>query len=129
MSTETVPETGRATTNELRMIRDYIMFPHMLTMAENSQKHLRLTHNILNPYFEQVVILVMDRITKELASIRREFNKRKIKVFDEEMNDGILYYKFSCRGYQDRFGIVRETLRSEISFRFAEYASGVLQRN
>jgi hypothetical protein len=51
--------------------------------------------------------------------------KRNIKVFDEETNDGIIYHKYSCRGYEDRFGIVRETLRTEISFRLANYAASI----
>lgn len=120
---------GRATTDELRMIRDVIMFPHMLTMSEKSLQEVRRTPNLYKMYFEQFIELVMDRITKDLFALRRELKSRNIKVYDDETADGIIYHKFVCRGYEDRFGIVRETLRSEISFRLARYASSTLNSN
>ncbi len=44
---------GRATTDELRMIRDVIMFPHMLTMSDKSLQEVRRTPNLYKSYFEQ----------------------------------------------------------------------------
>lgn len=116
---------GRVTSEELTMIRDYIMLPHMLTMSDNSLQQVRRSSNLFKTHFEQIIHKVMDRITKELASIRHEFKQRNIKVFEDETFDGVIYHKYVCRGYEDRFGVVREVLRTEMSFRFAEYASNI----
>lgn len=117
--------TGRATTEELKMIRDLIMFPHMLTMSDKSLQEVRRFPNLYKRYFEQFVQIMMARISKEMFALRRELKARNIKVFDDETADGIIYHRYVCRGYEDKFGIVREALRSEISVRLAEYASTI----
>ncbi|TFE30852.1 hypothetical protein [Cohnella luojiensis] len=127
MSVNMKPIAGRASIEELTMIRDFIMLPHMLTMSDKSLQDIRRSSNILKRYFEKFIQLVMDRITKDLMKVRRELAQRGIKVFDDESVDGIIYHGYSCRGYQDRFGIMRETLRAEISFRLAKYSSEVLK--
>ncbi|MFC5469321.1 hypothetical protein ACFPPD_11365 [Cohnella suwonensis] len=120
------PLAGRATNEELKMIRDVIMLPHMLTMSDKSLQEVKRVPNLFKRTFEQVVQLIMNKISKDLFSLRRELKNRNIKVFDDETADGIIYHRYVCRGYEDRFGIVRETLRSEISVRLARYASEVV---
>jgi len=117
---------GKATLEELTMIRDSIMYPYMLTMCQKSLDDLRISSNLFKQQFEQLVILIMDAITRNLAAIKRGMAKSKIKVWEDETKDGILYHKYICRGYESRFGIIRETLRSEISVRLTKYANGVL---
>jgi hypothetical protein len=117
--------TGLVTSDELTMIRDVIMFPHMLTICDKSLQEVKRSPNLFNRYFEQFIQMVMDMVTKDLFKLRRELKNRNIKVFDDETIDSIIYHKYACRGYEDKFGIVRETLRSEISVRMAKYASSI----
>jgi hypothetical protein len=117
--------SGRATSEELTMIRDLIMYPHMLTMCDKSLQEIKRSPNLFRRYFEQLIQHIMDSISKDLFSLRREMKNRNIKVFDDETTDGIIYHRYACRGYEDKFGIVRETLRTEISFRLAKYAISV----
>lgn len=117
--------TGPITNDELTMIRDLIMYPHMLTMCEKSLVEIKNSSNIFKRYFEQFIQMNMDMITKDLFQLRRETKNRNIKVFEDETIDGIIYHKYICRGYENKFGIVRETLRSEISVRMAKYASSI----
>ena len=117
---------GRITPEELTMVRDSIMYPHMLTMCDKSLQEIRRTPNLFKRYFEQFLQLLMDRLSKEMFALRRELRGRNIKVFEDETLDGIIYHRFSCRGYEDRFAIVRETLRSEIGVRLAKYCADIL---
>jgi len=117
---------GRATNDEVKLIRDSIMYPHMLTMCDKSLQEVQRTPNLFKMPFAQFIQLVMDKISKEMFSVRRELKNRNIKVFDDEALDGILYYRYACRGYEERFGIVRETLRSEISVRLTQYTLEIL---
>ncbi|QMV40239.1 hypothetical protein [Cohnella cholangitidis] len=117
---------GRATTEELTMIRDSIMFPHMLTLCDKSLQEVKRSPNLFKRFFEQLIQLIMDRISNDLFLLRREMKSRNIKVFDDETADGIIYHRYACRGYEDKFGIVRETLRTEISVRLARYASSII---
>jgi len=118
-------QTGRATTEELTMIRDLIMYPHMLTMCDRSLQEVKRSPNLFKRFFERFIQLLMERISKELFSLRKELKNRNIKVFDDETVDGIIYHRYACRGYEDKFGIVRETLRSEISVRLTRYSSDI----
>lgn len=119
-------QTGRITTEELTMIRDAIMFPHMLTMCDKSLQDLRSSRHLFKQLFEQVILVIMDYITKDMSKINRELRQRNIKIFSDETHDGIIYHRYICRGYEDRFGIVREVLRSEISILFTKYAANIL---
>jgi len=116
---------GQATNEELTMIRDLIMFPHMLTMSDKSLQEVRRTPNLYRKYFEQFILMIMDRLNKDLFALRRELKSRNIKVFDDETAEGIIYHRYVCRGYEGKFGIVREVLRSEISVRLAQYAASM----
>ncbi|THF73258.1 hypothetical protein [Cohnella fermenti] len=118
--------SGYATPEELRMIRDAIMLPHMLTISSNSLTEMNRSKHLFKSYFEDIIQEVVDNIGRDCAKLQRELRDKNIKVFDDEVHDGILYYRYRCRGYEDRFGIVRETLRSEISVRLARYAEKAL---
>ncbi|MHA6532579.1 hypothetical protein [Paenibacillus sp. BAC0078] len=121
-------QTGRITTEELTMIRDAIMFPYMLTMCDKSLQDLRNSTHLFKQLFEQIIQFIMNCITKDLSKVNRELRQRNIKIFSDEMNDGIIYHRYVCRGYEDRFGIVREVLRSEISIQFTKYAARILSQ-
>jgi hypothetical protein len=120
------PESGRATSEELKLIRDSIMLPHMLTMCDKSLQEVKQSTALFKRYFVQLIQMTMDKISKDLFALRRDLKNRNIKVYDDEVADGIIYHRYFCRGYEEKFGIVRETLRSEISIRMAQYASSIL---
>ncbi|MHA6530163.1 hypothetical protein [Paenibacillus sp. BAC0078] len=121
-------QTGRITTEELTMIRDAIMFPYMLTMCDKSLQDLKSSTHLFKQLFEQVIQIIMDYVTKDLSKVNRELRQRNIKIYSDETNDGVIYHHYVCRGYDDRFGIVREVLRSEISIRFTKYTTRILSQ-
>ncbi|GIO38737.1 hypothetical protein J41TS12_35980 [Paenibacillus antibioticophila] len=122
------PQTGRVTTEELTMIRDAIMFPYMLTMCEKSLQDLRISAHLFKQIHEQFIQIMMKDISRDLSKTNRELRQRNIKIFSDETHDGIIYHRYICRGYEDRFGIVREVLRSEISVRFTKYSMRILSQ-
>lgn len=56
---------------------------------------------------------------------RRSLSKRRIRLLSDEQVDLVLYHKYICRGYEERFGIVREVMRAEISVKFSGYISKI----
>ncbi|WP_239617116.1 hypothetical protein [Cohnella mopanensis] len=81
------PTAERATVEELTMIRDYVMMPHMLTMCDRILEDVRRSGNLFAKHFEQFIQLVMDGITRDLNMIRREFRTRQIKVWDRQLRN------------------------------------------
>jgi len=116
-----------ATKEELDLVRSYILLPLILTVAEkNLQQAERLTMT-LKPLYVRATEILMDTVTKDLTNIRREMKQRNIKVIEDELRDSVMYYRMYCRGYEDRFGIMREVVRAEMQVRLGKYIDAVLE--
>lgn len=120
------PKNNRPTPEEFTMIRDYVLLPHMLTMVQKCVEDISNSSYLLKKLFVAASQEVMNRISKDLYEIRRELKRRNIRILNDEQVDTVIYYHFVCRGYQDRFGIVREVMRAEISVRFTKYLKEIL---
>jgi hypothetical protein len=107
--------------NRPTTVRDYVLLPLMLTMVQKAADEVKNSSNILRRHFMVSTQILMDRITKEMYSIRKELTKRNIKVVNDEQVDLVVYHKIICRGYEERFGMMRDVVRSEISVRLTNY--------
>ncbi|GIQ69209.1 hypothetical protein DUZ99_12730 [Xylanibacillus composti] len=112
---------NRPTTEELAMIRDFILLPLMLTMVQKAADDIKNSPNILRRHFLFSTQILMNRIEKDMYLLRKELTRRNIKVMTEEQVDVVVYHKIICRGYEERFGMVRDVVRSEISVRLTKY--------
>jgi hypothetical protein len=112
---------GRPTSEELTMVRDYVLLPLLLTMVQKAADDVKNSTGILRRHFLLSTQILMDRITKDIYALRKELSKRNIKVINDEQVDLVIYYKILCRGYEERFGMVRDVVRSEISVRLTKY--------
>lgn len=119
--------SGRATTEELTWIRDAIMLPYMLDLAELKRQEMVNSSNTFKVLYEKALSVLMDRVTQDLVAVRKNLRERKIKLFEDGQGDLVLYTKYVCRGYEDRFGVVREVLRAEMSKRFGAYISDIFK--
>ena len=118
------PNTGKITTAEERaMIRDFILLPHMEKMVQKSMAEAECSTNILRRLFLMAAQTILDRIVKDLYRLRRELKKRNIKILTEEQSDLVVYHRYYCRGYEERFGMTRDVMRSEISMQLTRYTS------
>lgn len=114
---------GKATPEELTMIRDFVLLPHLLTILQNSLEEVQHSSNVLKKVFAALTQLLMNRVTKDMYGVKRELSRRNIKILSDEQADLVVYHRFVCRGYEDRFGMVREVMRSEINERLIKYIS------
>ena len=112
---------GKATAEELTMIRDYVILPHLLTILHNSMEKLQHSSNVLNPLFIALTQLLMNRVNNDMYVLKRELGRRNIKIAHDEQADMVVYHRFVCRGYEERLGIVRDVMRAEISVRLTMY--------
>ncbi len=115
--------TGRPTPEELTMIRDVIVLPRLITMIQKSIEDMDFIQVSLKGVVIRCMEIIMFKVSNDYYALKRDLKQRNIKVFDEETNDGILYFRYFCRGYEENFGIVRETLGSEISMRITKYTN------
>ncbi|WP_219836788.1 hypothetical protein [Paenibacillus sp. R14(2021)] len=119
-----VPKQRNIITMEERtMLRDYILLPHMEKMVEKSIADVEHTTNILKRGYLMAGQKILDRIVQDLYGLRRELKRRNIRILSEEQSDLVVYHRYYCRGYEDRFGMTRDVMRSEISVQLARYTS------
>lgn len=116
------------TSEEFKMIRDYTILPHMLTMIQRNLDDLKYNKSILNSVFLVAGEEIAKKITKDLYEIRRELSKRNIRVSEGEQDDIVLNFNYTCRGYTGTFGITREESRAQISIRLGKYVSGLIRK-
>ncbi|MCM3272610.1 hypothetical protein [Paenibacillus elgii] len=121
-------ETKKAqipTREELEMIRDAVLLPVMLTMIEKNGKEITLSVNPLRKLYATATLALMNRVHTELATVNRELRNRKIKVFKDEREDTDLHFRYICRGYEDRFSIMRDVARASISMKIGQHIQNI----
>jgi hypothetical protein len=122
MKTNTQP-----TAQDVEVIRDYILLPYMMTMIERSRLEIVNSTNPMRDLMSRLLNAMLDIINADLRQIKITMSKSNIKVWDDEHAGAVLYYRYRCRGYEDRFGMVREVMRAEISVRLTKYGSQLLK--
>lgn len=108
------PASNRVTMEELYMIRGVILYPYIITMLEKSMDDLKYTPVALKGVLNRCLEHIMFAVSDDYHKLRLELKSRNIRVEEDNTNDEIYYFRYYCRGFEDRFGIIRDTLRSEV---------------
>lgn len=66
---------------------------------------------------------IQRRITQDAYQLRKELKQRNIKVVIDEQEEFLVYHKIFCRGRQERFGLTRDVMHTEISLRLTSYTA------
>ncbi|AIQ69513.1 hypothetical protein [Paenibacillus graminis] len=113
------------TIDERTMVRDFILLPYIDTMVGKSLKELEHSGNILKRAYSMAGQAIQRRIMQDTYRLQKELKQRNIKVLADEQDEFILYHKIFCRGYQERFGLTRDVMRTEISLRLTKYTAEI----
>lgn len=117
---------GRATTEELALIRDAVLLPHALTMAQKGLDEIERSKIALHQAMAQFMRIMIERISAETFAARRQLRQRNIRVLADETSDDIIYHQFTCRGYTDKFGMTREVARAEIAKHISRTVAAII---
>lgn len=115
------------TTEDITLIRDKAVLDNLQIMVERNLQGIKGSSYLLTRMYIAVTQLILNRINADLRQIHQEMRQRRIKITGENQQDDILYFDFTCRGYQDRFGVMREALRTEMSLRLGVYVKAVIE--
>lgn len=120
--------SGRPTTEEHTMMLGVIVFPHLLVMLQKSLDDIGFAHVALKGVIIRCLEHIMFAASNDLFKLKKELKVRNIRIVEEETSEDVLFYRYFCRGYDERFGIVREVLRTEIQIRLTEYTKDLGQQ-
>lgn len=115
------PRSSIITSEERTMLRDYILLPHIEKMVQKSLSEVEYSVNILKRSYLMAGQYIMEKVIQDQHRLRRELKQRNIKILNEEQSELVVYYRYYCRGYEERFGMTRDVMRSEISLRLTRY--------
>lgn len=111
------------TVEERTMIRDLILLPHIDTMVSKSLREIEHTSSILKRAFVLAGEAIQQRIMQDTYRLQKELKQRNVRFIADEQDEFVIYHKIFCRGYQDRFGMTRDVMRTEISLRLTKYTN------
>ncbi|OKP91356.1 hypothetical protein [Paenibacillus sp. P32E] len=111
------------TIEERTMVRDLILLPYIDTMVGKSLKEIEHSSNILTRAYLMAGQAIQRRIMQDTYQLQKELKQRNIKVLADEQEEFLVYHKILCRGYQERFGMTRDVMRTEISLRLTKYTA------
>lgn len=111
------------TMEERTMVRDLILLPYIDTMVSKSLKEIEPSSNILKRAYLMAGQAIQRRIMQDTYQLQKELKQRNIRVLADEQEEFLVYYKIFCRGYQERFGLTRDVMRTEISLRLTKYTA------
>lgn len=111
------------TVEERTMVRDLILLPYLDTMVSKSLREIELSGSILQRASIIAGQAIQQRIMDDTHRLQKELKQRNIRVVADEQEEFLVYYKIFCRGYQERFGLTRDVMRTEISLRLTRYTA------
>ncbi|OKP82535.1 hypothetical protein [Paenibacillus sp. P32E] len=117
------PGDKMITIGERTMVRDLILLPYIDTMVGKSLKEIENSGNILKRAYLMAGQTIQRRIMRDTYQLQKELKQRNIRVLADEQEEFLVYYKIFCRGYQERFGLTRDVMRTEISLRLTKYTA------
>ncbi len=113
------------TQEELTLIRNYALLPVMLSVVENNYKRIETSSYPLKKLYIAATQALMNLVHADLSQTRKALKERNIKVFEDERADSAIHYRFICRGYEDKFSLIRDVVKAEISVRMAKYIAKI----
>jgi hypothetical protein len=111
------------TVEERTMVRDLILLPYIDTMLNKSLQEIEHSGNFLKRAYLMAGQAIQRRIMQDTYQLQKELKQRNIRVLADEQEEFLVYYKIFCRGYQERFGLTRDVMRTEISLRLTKYTA------
>ncbi|OPH53003.1 hypothetical protein BC351_32620 [Paenibacillus ferrarius] len=116
------PQTTMPTKEELEAIRDFVLLPMLLSIVEKNKQEIERTSYSMRTVFVKAANIIQNLMTNDLQAVRKLLKERNIKVFEDEMIDSNLRYKYICRGYEDKFVLIRDVARAELMKRLGKYS-------
>lgn len=111
------------TNDEREMVRDLILLPYIDTMVSKSMKEIQHSGNVLSRSYLLAGRYVQKRIVQDVYRLRQELKKRNVRVIEDTQDDFVIFNMIYFRGYQERFGLTRDVIRTEISLRLTQYTA------
>jgi hypothetical protein len=109
------------TEDELKLVKDYLLLPVVLDVLERDIRTLdTLKLKMPQPYIRSLRT-VQNKVTADMATIRRGLRGRGIKVYAERRTKRALEADYVCRGYHRKFSMLWGVVKAEVQQKLCRY--------
>ncbi|MFE5318930.1 hypothetical protein ACFQ88_09490 [Paenibacillus sp. NPDC056579] len=114
------------TRKELELMREYILLPVALQIVEKRSIEVEMSSMTLKLLYSAAAKILARKIREDVQKSRAALLEKNIRLFEESKDDTALYYRYVCRGREDRFTMTKDFMRAEISARIGRYAKSLV---
>ncbi|MBW7473156.1 hypothetical protein K0T92_00200 [Paenibacillus oenotherae] len=125
---ESSPRKNIPTAEEINLVREYALLPLLLSIVESNLRTIENTTYSLRKLYVLAAQALLELIHADLVRVRKTLRERNIKVYEEERIDNTIQFRFNCRGYEDKFTMVRDFVRAEANVRIARYITALFRK-
>lgn len=106
---------------EITLVRESILLPMLLTIVENNKRELTMNQMPLKQLYLNITEVLLRRIFADITQVRKELSQRNIKVVEDDQKTASLQYVMYVRGYEEKFGIMKELVKAELGIKLGKY--------
>lgn len=108
------------THDELAMIKQYLLLPLVLSVFERDIRQVKRCIKTPGPYMSAIQQAI-EKVLVDTSSIRVEFQKRGIRVYEKKMNKESVSCSYQCRGYTGTMQLLMNSLKGDIETYMRNY--------
>lgn len=115
------PAPEPPTKKELDLMRDAIILPVALGIVEKKRRETELSSLTLKILYSAAAKILVKQIQEDVQQSKKALVEHNIRVFEDSKDSAEIVYRYVCRGYENRFVMTKDYMRSEISVRIERY--------
>ncbi|WP_018755182.1 hypothetical protein [Paenibacillus terrigena] len=109
------------TAEEITAIYDSCILPMIQPIVQRNRTSIARNKHALTKLFVTSTDLLLAQIARDITDAKRILSRQDIVVQSGPQSEGIVKYRYSCRGFEAEFEITRDKAKAEISTRIARY--------
>ncbi|MDQ1913202.1 hypothetical protein RAC89_22660 [Paenibacillus sp. GD4] len=109
------------TQKELELMRDFIILPVALGIVEKKRRETEMSSLTLKILYSAAAKVLVKSIQEDVQQSRKALVEKQIRVFEDSKDASEIVYRYVCRGYENRFVMTKDYMRSEVSVRIERY--------
>ncbi|WP_052350480.1 hypothetical protein [Paenibacillus gorillae] len=121
------PAPPAATHDELQMMHDSVLLPMAYSIVEKNLTEIESRARSLRPLFVKATTIVLTQMRTDLAATQQALDQAGIVVHEEEHTEGIILFRYTCRGNDGGFAITREYARKNIGSLISKYINSIFR--
>lgn len=118
--------TKRPTADDIAIIKESVLLPHMHTIVLRRAREVERSSEMLRALYSKVAQVLAKNMLADLAKVKRHMVENDMHVSEEEKDDQMIRYRYTCREHEDRFTMTRDYMRAEIGARIGRYADSLV---